>query len=247
MIKIIKSNLFRLRKSKCFWLLCVVSLFLAIFQFFNNYTSNCVNCFNQLGEVFFGFNIWTWFLLPIFTSVFLGEDCSDGMLRNKVIMGNSKSKIYLANLLTTIWVSLILCTIYCITMGIIGLILKEGIGLSLVHFLKLLIESCLLQILYATVYTFIAILASSKASMASISLIIAIWLTFLVMNIQQALYEATGIAFTIYNIILNIIPIGHAYKIFNLISQESLWIYSLGLIIFINIIGVILFKKKKLF
>ena len=79
-------------------------------------------------------------------------------------------------------------------------------------------------------------------------------------GIQQKIHYATGSLKKIYQLILNIIPIGQTYQINDLFvsegelvtvatltnHQQILWIYSLCLIIFINFYGIFILNKKEL-
>ena len=59
------------------------------------------------------------FIVAIFCSWFLGTDYSDGTIRNKIIAGNSRLKIYISALLICVIASVILVVAHQIT--IIGL------------------------------------------------------------------------------------------------------------------------------
>ena len=103
MIKLLKSNFYRLKKSMSFWVLLIIMGFWGMF-IYNNYNPiDCGNCdYNRIGEVLFVFPGFVFILLPIFTSLFLGTEYSDGGIKNKVIKGHTRTNIYLSNLLTSI-------------------------------------------------------------------------------------------------------------------------------------------------
>ena len=250
MIKLLNANFYRLKKSITFWVLLLIMGLMAMFLYINYNgvnPSSCAGCTNELGNVFFGYNSFNWLILPIFISIFIGFEYSDGTIKNKIINGHKRSDIYLSNLLTSILVSIAYSVVYIIFVIIIGLILENDITISINKFIFLLFDSFLLNIVISSLFTFICMSISSKSNSGILSLIVVIWTIIITSNVMAKISNATGIIKNIYTFIVNILPYGQATQILNLNDNYNiLWLYSIFLIFIINLCGIILIKKKEL-
>ncbi|MDO4354585.1 MAG: ABC transporter permease, partial [Clostridia bacterium] len=131
MINLLRANFSRLRHDK-------VTLCLAALAAFFGVSAAAVNAVNisREGAVWvMDFSLLTYVILsPIMTSVsaalFIGSDYSDGTLRNKLIAGHRRGNIYLANLITCCFVGIMLCLIFAVPQGILGLLLGGQIQSS---------------------------------------------------------------------------------------------------------------------
>ena len=87
MIKLLNANFYRLKKSIIFWVLLLIMGLMGFFLYinYNGINSSCVDCSNQLGIVFFGFSSLNWLILPIFISIFIGSDYSNGAIKNIIL------------------------------------------------------------------------------------------------------------------------------------------------------------------
>lgn len=56
----------------------------------------------------------------IFTSLFIGSEYSDGTIRNKIIVGHSRIRIYLANLIVCAIASVLISLSYTVGVFVIG-------------------------------------------------------------------------------------------------------------------------------
>ena len=263
MIKLLNSNLYRLKKSMSFWIILIIMAYLGVFIYDNYNPIGCVNCnYNRLGEVIFLFNSFICILLPIFTSLFIGTEYSDGGIKNKIIKGHNRTNIYLSNLLTSIIVSFIYTIIFLVSTNIMGLIWGNHIAIPINDFLILLLDSITLNVFVSSLFTFIAMVISNKISSTIFSMCIVIWSFMVSPNLSTKLSSVSGIIKSIYHFILNIIPYGQAYQIMNHANAmyegmsiniadstnqyQILWIYSICLILFINFYGIYLINKKEL-
>ena len=60
-------------------------------------------------------------ILPAFSSILVGNDVTSGVLRNKIIIGHTKSKIYFAHLISTIVLHLFIGMIYAGLMALLSI------------------------------------------------------------------------------------------------------------------------------
>ena len=110
MSKLLSANFMRLRKEKIFWVLfffmCMLGIvfptLIKIDEMRTGFINNIDNAFGQYAA-FIGI------VMAIFCSFFIGQEYSDGTIRNKIISGKKRTDIYLANFVTCTLVSVILC------------------------------------------------------------------------------------------------------------------------------------------
>ncbi len=114
--KLLRSNLSRLWKDKIFWL-CMGGMLLYAVVYMLNASQKTIS--PVTGEVYtlehyyFMFLAYVDFFFAVVTSMFLGTEYSDGTIRNKLIVGHTRTNVYLANLIVTFVASLlIMCVVY---------------------------------------------------------------------------------------------------------------------------------------
>ncbi len=115
MSKLLKANFRRLFRSRVYWLSLAVMLFLNFYPMFA-YRGQFVlhQNFNYDGEPA-GWCGWTLFdmetyasnlfyisyFVMVIVSVFIGEEYSSGAIRNKIIAGNSRTRLYISYFITS--------------------------------------------------------------------------------------------------------------------------------------------------
>ena len=121
MRKLLRANFSRLMKDKLFWILMAVELFLGglfpVLHFMDNLDEKAR--WTQ-EHSFFIFAIFVPMMLSVVTSLFIGTEYSDGTIRNKLIVGHGRSRIYAANLITNIETAFLLCIAFMISHICIG-------------------------------------------------------------------------------------------------------------------------------
>ena len=120
MIRLLDAGFTRLKKDKFFWSMCICVVFIVLLVLYNNYSN--MKKYDEIIEIdrlFFFFGTFLGIMSSIFTSVFLGTEYSNGTLRNKIIMGHRRFKIYLSNLIITSLVNIFFVIIALITVAIV--------------------------------------------------------------------------------------------------------------------------------
>lgn len=250
MNKILSANFYRLKKSKCFWLILGVAFLLGIYTYinFNSFhPERCVNCSNELGSVLFQFLSFGWFILPIFTTIFMFPLYSNGVFKNMIVIGHKRSHIYLANLITINIANLLFSCSFILGTILTGVILVPDIIIPLNKLMFLIFDSLLLSISYASLFNFLA-MAFDKISSILASFIIVIWSLITCGNIMGKYKTCASIYLhNIYEFILSSIPYGQGLLISDLTNNyHFLWLYSLIFILIINYLGLVIVNKKKL-
>ena len=85
MSKLLKAGFFRLKKDVIFWLFIFMTIGLAVFNLFKSKSSNIM-----LDRVVYEFIMYIGLFIAIFISIFVGKEHSEGIIRNKIIVGHSR-------------------------------------------------------------------------------------------------------------------------------------------------------------
>lgn len=244
MNNLFKANIYRLKKSITFWILLVIMSFFGVFLYLNNYSPNCTNA---LGDIFFNYIIMTCLLLPIFISMFIGEDYNSNTIKNKIISGYKRKNIYLSNLFISVMVGLIYSLTYIIFTLIIANIYSNDFDISISKLIYLLCDTILINISLSSIFIFITMLIKNKSTSSIISLSITIWSLLFTSNLSYKISISSGINKTILQFIYDFIPLGQSYQIASLTDNYlTIAIYSIITTIVINILGIHLFNKENL-
>ncbi|MDE5755544.1 MAG: ABC transporter permease [Clostridia bacterium] len=168
MIKLLRANMARLLKSATFWIcMSLYALYPIIVTLIEKDTYEPITS-DRLLALNYGVE---WFpmqgvFIAILCSIIFSTDFHNGTLKNKIIMGHSRSNIYLANLLTTMIMSLALSVIYILIVFILGMPILGKFTSSASTIIWMLVNGALMLMTYSSIMTFIVM--NSKNSTASI-------------------------------------------------------------------------------
>lgn len=270
MIKLLKAGFFRLKKDIIFWLFIFLTIGIAFFTVFRYISIENI----KLDRVVNEYIMYIGLFIAIFVSIFVGKEHSEGIIRNKIIVGHSRVSIYLSNLIISIIVSLICELIYILIAGLIGIPIFGEIQMSISQFAITLLDTALVIISFCSIFNFIVMICSEITVSTTICIIL-----FIAMYVVQGALSLTANTdkyltntFTDENGITHIVSqeldpnypgdekVKQAKMFYLLISQgqameigntdsEYLYqmpIYSVSLIIIINFIGICIFSRKEL-
>lgn len=174
MIKLLSADFLRLKKNKVFWggliLMAAWGIFMPVKMQMDA---------SQMGYVFvmenglFACAIGIGIILAVFCSLFIGTEYNDGTIRNKIIVGEKRQTVYLANAIVSSVVGLALCAAYLLPYFCVSLPLAGGftapagaIGLTGLAVL-------LLAVAFSSLFTCIAMVCQNKAATAVICILLA--------------------------------------------------------------------------
>lgn len=170
----------RLIKNKPFYICLVLMAFVGIYLPVSDYRKMITSgaAFSP-DKNFFAFNVCMGVVAAFFISMFIGTEYSNGTMRNKIVTGQNRVKIYFANLIT-VYISLIIfCTAYivpylCAGIPLLGkfrLYSAEQIGIMLV---------CIgfIAFAYAVIFLTATMLVQNKATSAVGCIMSAYFLLF---------------------------------------------------------------------
>lgn len=175
MSKLLRANMVRLWKNKVFWL---GFLLLTAFGAVQRITMSMDIETHHLEETFWIVALLIGIVLAVFISLFVGTEFEDGTIRNKIVLGHTRSEIYFANVTACIiagWLMCLGCLISSLLVGIpllgffhteISTILLEGICVFA------------LSAAYTAIYCFIAMIGLNRAITAVICILLSFLLLF---------------------------------------------------------------------
>ena len=177
MNRLLSANFARLWKSRIFWVMEVFVAAYSIMMYIDAYRTveyggKMIDNWNLY---FFNDLMFMGIVMAVFTAFYVGVEYADGTIRNKIVVGHSRSNIYLANLIVCYVAGIIAFVTYSVLSLFMGLVLigKEavlklrfpvqvaGVGLSII-------------LAYTALYVMIAMVDAVKARMALINMAIAI-------------------------------------------------------------------------
>ncbi len=268
MSKLLSANLSRLFKSKVFWLTAAAMLVLTVIEMIALDIHDTPKTFDLVC-----FRMMPYFGLyaAFFTSMFLGTEFSDSTIRNKLIVGHSRSEVFFANLFTCLIAAAIFFIIWAATMcaGIPGahdIDLKTCLLKALTGFFTLISVTSIMSV--------ISQLITRKAVTAVTAIFAALALLILASYFYNALCEPeinvelvnisedgsmefnevpnpayiAGLLRPVYEAILRVLPTGQQILLADEpLSQPALMIaVSLAVTIVVSVIGYLFFRKKDL-
>lgn len=164
MNKLLSAYFVRLKKDKCFWICTLLITFTAVFGVLDAYVIlKKYNAAVPLESPFFSYVLLAAAAFPVFCSLFLGTEFSDGTIRNKLIAGHSRTSIYLSSLLCCIITGPLLCMAYIIPTLCMGIPLLGFFATDIQIIFKMIGCSFVLFMAFAALHTFVAMLNQNRA------------------------------------------------------------------------------------
>ena len=169
MNKLLSANFYRLKKNKVFHAVLVAYIayfaymvitymFLATPQYNKDISDLLIIALTPTPYIMF-FPI----VVGVVCSLFITEDFQSGAIRNKIIVGITKTEIYLSNFITTVLIGMFYYTVYLIlTYSIGGILLGYSTEGETFNFLKTIIVSYVIIISFSAVITFIIMMIKNS-------------------------------------------------------------------------------------
>lgn len=278
MNKLLSANFSRLIREKIFWIATVVIFLLSAITIIKNGMSAAdmkdANNIKILNSCYFNILPMISFFFSVFISFFIGTDYSDGTIRNKIVIGHSRTNIYLSNYITCFAGSLVILS---------ALLIGSACGVPFFgywqggikdYFINVLLCILITAVLTA-ILTMISMLSSNKAITVVLTVVVSLGLVLMASIIYNQLAEpeftydfvslsadgtvefgpeianpsyVSGLERKIYEWLLQFLPTGQSVLIANEEITNPLinMAYSVIFTIAVNICGVLAFRKKNL-
>lgn len=274
MYNLLDAGFNRLKKNKLFWSIIVMSVFTAFFVLYNNY--KCVLPENaKLEDLFIKYVMIIGFLIAVFVSLFVGIEHENGTIKNQIIAGHSRTKIYLSNLVISIVGALAFQVVYMLVVLFIGVPMIGGIKIPIGNFMYLLFTTVMTIVAYSAFFNFISMLCSNITVSAVFCVVSVIVMFFMVFNLSAMAESEEFYENTVLNMrgeivgtemirndsypgdfmkefsksIMYIFPTGTASKLVNygdFNDVKVLPMYSFVTVVVLSAVGVYVFNRKDL-
>lgn len=193
MSKLLCANWARVIRSKIFWIAEIFLTGYSIFVYFLSYINsrNMIEIDNAEWTVYF-FNemLFIHAIMAIFTAFFIGVEYSDGVIRNKFVIGHTRKAVYMSNFMICYIVGLIQFVTYSITSVISGWIfLGSRTFIGMPQILWRIGLSMMIIMAYSAVFSLIVMLDSNKARAAVVGLVVVFVYVMLTTQIWADLSE----------------------------------------------------------
>lgn len=188
MRKLLTANFMRLKKSKLFWIISALTAVCSYFGLVDAYETNkklaawhggmADSAFVPTTAMHMLYNLTPiiGLLTAVMIAIFIGTEYHDNTMRNKLICGQPRGRVYLANLLTCIFIAVLFYLIPVVMALVVGIPLlgmPHVTSASLLQLLLFGIIGLLLSTVYASMCTLIGMLVHNR----SFSLLTGILLT----------------------------------------------------------------------
>ncbi len=275
MIRLLNADFYKLKKCGAIWIAIFLSIIVAGYYLYQNYNiyKNCLDVVNVNNMIFKYLPIFC-LVTSIFTSTFLGLDYQNGSIKNKIIVGHDRTKIYLSNLIITFIASLLVYLVFVFIICLGGYYIFEKLNINIDFLLNILIIIFII-FAYVSISNFIIMSINDDILSPILSIIISFVLIFMSFSLLSSLSElkyshsndefyinelgqeikdtenpnyVKGIKRKVYETLVNFLPTGQAFQLSRemKVNLYLFLIYSAGFIVVFNGMGIYIFKHKEL-
>lgn len=274
MRKLCRANFARLWKDKTFWTGTLFMFGLGIFVAVSQYS----DIVRYKMQIYFDNTLMTYVLFAgccsaVFCSMFTGTEYSEGIIRNKLIVGHLRSSIYLSDWITSIAAALIMTAAFLLSYCTLGSVLLEPPMAGTEEMVFMVCISMVTVIAYVSVFSMITMLVTRKATAAVFCLLIFFGLLIMAMVIKGKLdapefissYTMTidGVeqsspepnpkylqpaARKVYQFFLDVLPTGQSLQLsaFCVIHPYLMMLYSVVISAGATFLGILGLRKKNI-
>jgi len=222
-------------------------------------------------EFIFMGGIYAVFAIAVFIGIFIGTEYSDGTIRNKFIIGNSRIKIYLSNLIVCISGGIIIYLSYIISLFLFGSIMLSNHYMTAKYIISYVLVCCFSLTALTALYLMFSMIIHSKAggSVAIITATIILLLASITLKshlnepeyidgysitvsdetIEQPReknpYYPTGTKREIYEFLDDFLPTSQIVIPDDLNIKNTV-LYSSIIVLITTVSGILIFRKKDL-
>lgn len=190
MNKLLSANFMRLRKEKVFWILFSFMFALGIiFPIIIKIDEMRTGIINDIDNVFGQYALFMGIIIAVFCSFFVGQEYSDGTIRNKIISGKKRIDIYLANFITCVISSLLICCGFFIPYLCIGIPSLGFFTIEIKIVFQLVLIIIFLSIAFSSIFNLVAMVSTNKAVTSVICILLAFLFLFIGMQLNKMLAQ----------------------------------------------------------
>lgn len=278
MRKLLSANFSRLWKDKIFWLCMGAMLIYSVVYMLNGSRQATIHLseYNySIDKYYFHFAVIIGGFCALFSSMFLGTEYSDGTIRNKMIVGHTRTGIYLANLMTSFVATFLIMFIWLI--GALAAIPALGVWkMGVPNLLAYLFIAVMFEAAFSAIFTFSCMQSTNKAITVAVSMLLFLGLLVFASMIYNGLCEpemaggvqitangmemaeptpnpnyVSGVTRTVYEFIIDFLPTGQGFQMWqleigNAAQMVRMLISSAAITVLTTLGGIFIFKRKDL-
>lgn len=178
MRSLLSANFARLKKSKVFWICTLFMAALGICVPLMYFKNSFEGYHASLDQGIFTTMMFIGIILSVFCSLYTGTEYSDGTIRNKIIIGHTRTAVYLSNLVTAVITGVGFCIAFTVTYICVGRPLLGGFTGDIRVLLAFFAAGLVATAAFSSIFTLIAMLCQNKAVTAITSVLLAFILLF---------------------------------------------------------------------
>jgi ABC-type transport system involved in multi-copper enzyme maturation permease subunit len=274
MRKLLRANLYRLWRDKIFWICTAAMLGFSMFMVLQGGRADALEGWGRdLDYYYFNPPAYCGLILAVAIARFIGTDYDDGTIRNKCVIGHTRSELYLANLLTCLLYTTVLFAAWAVG-GLAGIPYFGLWSMGLAGYFQMMVLELLAFLAMASFLVCIAqFITNRSASVITVFAAMAIFMLgcyFYNALCQPETYMdgytihsngtvdfgdevvnpayLAGTVRVVYEAILYILPTGQQIWIANETMTQPVFmgICSVAFFTVFTVIGLLLFRKKDL-
>lgn len=274
MRKLLNANFSRLRKDLVFWIAMLgLTAGSVIFSYLNyqtslRYTSDPV----YVEDVLFNLFPMITFVCAAFISLHLGTEFDENTIRNKLIVGHTRTEIFFANYLTCMAASLLLLLCILLFSGVTGYFFFKEFMMEWMQLAFLILCCILCTMVFSAICVGIAMNIHKKAIAVVATTLFMLAILYLASYMEGALMEAEmtydgvtitmdgvqfgdlvpnpayigGTARKVMEFVYDMLPTGQAIQLNNMTFDRCLrwpWL-SVVMLIISTVLGYLPFRKR---
>ena len=257
LVRLLRADFYHLFRSKWLWLSVLAMLGLS-FGFVAMQYSGMDYVVTLERVVFIPLSFYG-VIAAALISLFVGEDFSDGCIRNKIAAGRSRSSVFLSHLIVSCFSCVLIYLVMLVVTISMGLALFEN-NVTITQLLTLAVLGLLTCLAYACIYCALTVLIGSRTNGVVVCMIVSFVLLFAALHTNQIVVQqpmkngapnphyVSGIKRYVYEWLHDLNPTGQAAQLSSMNCHNPLrWIVSnvMCFILFIGI-GRTVFAKKNI-
>ncbi len=175
MIRLFQSMIFRLKKDKLFYVMLILFEILPIIFVVHSYITK-----NTIDQLFHRQMLYISIFISLLVSLFIGVEYSDGALRNKLMVGHRRYKVYLSNLLFLVGIAVGMYAIYMLILVCLGIPLLGVPQLAGFTLFTEIVLQLLAIVAFVSLFTFVSFICSNRIITTILNILLSFGMIFLI-------------------------------------------------------------------
>ena len=192
MIKLLKGDFIRLFKGKIFWLGVIFMFGFASVAVYTKWDDlrNYPDYYTPPDGILLAGTLYISIVIAVFIGTFIGTDYSNGTIRNKHIIGHSRTEMYLSNMIVCVTASVIIHLVYiAVIVGAASVGITRKFEMSVGSVASQIIISIISVVAISAILLFVSMLISSRSAGVVTAIILSILMILAASMIDNALRE----------------------------------------------------------